>query len=77
MGRMQNISKQVAKKAVAKVHVTKQDFETFIDDYLRGAKQQHRGDVMAAVINKFLNKLPDKFKQGYEDGIVRLTCRRT
>jgi hypothetical protein len=72
MGRMQNITKHVTKKALAKGHLTEQEVDTLLDDYIHGAKQQYRGDVMAAVIDKFLSRLPDKFKQMYEDGIQEL-----
>jgi hypothetical protein len=56
---MQNISKHVTKKALAKGHLTEHEVDTLLDDYIHGAKQQYRGDVMAAVIDKFLSQLPD------------------
>jgi hypothetical protein len=43
-----------------------------INDAKGGKQQQFRGEVLAAVIDKFLGHLPDKFKQMYEDSIQEL-----
>jgi len=70
---MQNITKHVTKKALAKGKLTEQEVDTLLDEYIHGARQQFRGDVLAAVLQKFLDHLPEKFRQMYEEGIQELS----
>lgn len=71
MTRMQKLAR-LARKKFGGRQVTTQEARELFENYLPGLRQQQKGEVVAATIEKFLAQMPETNRLSFESGVREL-----